>query len=153
MAAVVLLGLGGMSMALLGDGPDWAMPRSLTWVALAFGVALGVRALSGRIARRRPADDSRKERTGRTADLVVFIGTSVVYIVLIPLVGFFETSLLMITGMSVYLSARRSARLALKSAGVALAVCVVGYVVFMKMLYVPVPMNNFVGGVLQSIGL
>lgn len=150
-AAVVLLALGGLSLPLVEDGLDWAMPRVLAYVAIALGAALGVRAaLSRRL--RRPAAPAPRQ-AGQRLDLVVFLAAAICYVVAIPLIGMWLVTLPMLALVSFYLNERRTTAAAVQSAVVAAGTCLVGYVVFRHVLFVPVPANQWMAAILSPLGL
>lgn len=138
--ALVLLVLGGVSLATMGDGVrDWGFPRSLTYLLLTIGVVLLARGL----IRRKTGERIVLGRIGRNTriDLTVFVAAVVAYVWLIPFIGLWIANFLMISGLSVYLAERRDRRTVVVSLIVAAAVCAGGYVVFTYVFFVPVPIS------------
>lgn len=138
-AGLALLVIAAVAASGLGKGTqDWLFPQALTCLLAAVGAVLILRWLVLR-PRRRGADAAAEDSRGTRTDVLVTVGVIVVYALVIPLIGFWISSFLMLVGLCLYISDRRSVRSAAVIVGVSVAVCVVTYLVFEQIFYVPVP--------------
>ena len=119
---------------------DWIFPRILIYAAAVMGVGLAIKGLlgyGGRIALT-PA-----VLRGKGRDVAVFVLFAVALVLLVEPVGFWITCWAMIFGTSVYLSPERGTRQVMKSALIALAVCVFSFLLFYRVFYIPFPRANW----------
>lgn len=149
--AAVLVGLGVIALLSIGSGLDWAMPRALAVIAFVLGAAIAVRAVLGK--QTAAGTGGRATRSAGTVDLAVFLTASIVYVIAIPLIGLWLVTLAMLTLVSFYLNERKDRAAFTQSVVVAVATCLVGYVVFRHVLFVPVPSNQWTTALLSPLGL
>ena len=117
-------------------GLDWLFPVVLSYVLGAFGILLIVRGLAGSGGRVPVVPPILR---GQGVDVAVFIVLTVAYVGLMSLVGFWVMTALTIFAGAVYLDTERSARRLALAFGVALAACVVGFLLMTRVFYVPFP--------------
>lgn len=138
-AGLALLVIAGVAASGLGKGTqDWLFPQVLTCLLAAVGVVLILRWAVLRPRRRGAGADAEGPR-GRRIDVLVMAGTIVVYALVIPLIGFWISSFLMLVGVCLFISDRRNVRSTALIVGVSAAVCVATYLIFEQIFYVPVP--------------
>ncbi|MGH8666009.1 MAG: tripartite tricarboxylate transporter TctB family protein [Burkholderiales bacterium] len=141
LAALVLFVIGAVSLTQAGADPmNWAFPLLATYFILFAAAVLAVRVVFAVVAAHAPdivcmsAEDRIVAR-----DVLWFLLISLGYLLLMYGLGFWLASFLMLSLASLYLTldkTRRNLRLAVV---VPLATCVVAYVVFEHVFYVPVP--------------
>jgi Tripartite tricarboxylate transporter TctB family len=122
---------------------DWIFPLTLSYTLGILAVALTIRGLLGRGDR---VDTLLPVLHGRGVDVLVFTVIAAIYVILVPLVGFWTMSAVMIFVGSVYLDPTRSRRRIAISAIVALAVCLGAYVLLVLVLFVPLPPEAWLPG-------
>lgn len=140
--------VGATSLTAMGEGglQDWVFPQTATYLLLLIGAVLVVR---WALRRGRPGGDSGDGDTRRVtlsltargpgAEVVLFVVGLAVYVLMIPLVGFWSMSFVMVAAVSLLLAERMTLRHAAVSLAVASVVSVAGYLVFMRVFFVPVP--------------
>ncbi len=141
LTALVLFFVGGV--ALFGAGDDiknWIFPLLAAYLLIGIAVALVGRVVFAAIMKHVP-DIVRLAQEDRIAfiDVLVFFLIVLAYMFVMFGLGFWLSSLLMLSLTSFYLTldkTRRNIRLALV---VPLATCVVAYFVFLHVFYVPFP--------------
>jgi hypothetical protein len=141
LAALVLFSIGAISLS--QEGPDlmnWVFPQLATYVALAVGAVLLARVVFGAAIKRLPDTFQWGPEDRPVAiDLVVFCAIVLAYVFVMYGLGFWLSSFLMMSLASIYLTQDKSRR----SIGVAIAAafgtCVVAYIVFLHVFYVPLP--------------
>ena len=139
--ALVLFGIGAVFSADSGENvKDWIFPLLATYLVLGIAVALFVLAIF-RAIKKRHADIIHLTSEDRIAyfDVLVFSLIVLAYVLVMYGLGFWLSSLLMLTLTSVYLTldkTRRNIRLALV---VPLATSVAAYLIFTHVFYVPFP--------------
>lgn len=115
---------------------DWLFPVVLSYALLALAVVLVVRGVLGR-GDRMPLSPAIFR--GQGGDVTVFCVLTIVYIVVIPWIGFWVASALMICAAGVFLETRRSWRSAVVAAVVAVAACTAGYLSLTEIFYIKFP--------------
>lgn len=135
--AVFLLNAGG------DDPLDWIFPQTLSYTLAIIGVYLTVRGLLGFGHK---TDTLLPILHGRGVDVLVFTVLAVITVALVPVVGFWTMTALMLCAGSVYLDHARSRKRIALSAVVALAVCVAAYLLLVLVLYVPIPPEPWLPG-------
>lgn len=141
LSAIVLLFLGGVIWGDSGsDVKDWIFPLLAAYVALGIGAALLVRVLLGGMINRVPdLIDRMSEHRVVVIDLAVFCAVVLVYILLLYGLGFWLASFLMVMSTSLYLTKEKTRRNVIVAIVMPAVMCVVAYIVFMEIFYVPLP--------------
>ena len=132
-AAFFLLGAGSETL-------DWVFPRVLSYAIGAIGIVLLIRALfgyGGLVAAVPPI------LRGIGGDIATFIGAAIAYVVLLPLLGFWPVSGVMIFATSVFLARERSRRIVIISLSASIAACVLAYLLLERVFYVPFPRGRW----------
>lgn len=125
-----------------------ALPRMLAVAMMGFSILLILRALlveamylraarrvAGPVAPERPGEDGHSFTRGQhlKAAGVVLIG--IVYLLILPWLGYVPSVVLLVAGMSIYIGAQAG----LHTLGVAVAVAVAFYLLFVVLLGIPLP--------------
>jgi lysylphosphatidylglycerol synthetase-like protein (DUF2156 family) len=149
LSALMLLLLGGVIWGDSGsDVKDWIFPLLASYVALVIGALLLLRVLLGGVLDRAPDLIERLGEHRRVAiDLLVFSLVVLVYILVMKGLGFWLSSFLMVTATSLYLTMDRTRRNVITAILMPLAVCVIAYIVFIRIFYVPVPEATWWSGI------
>lgn len=143
-SGVFLLAVVAVAVLNAGEGTlDWIFPLALSYTLAAIAIYLTVRGLLGRGDR---TDTLVPVLHGRGIDVLVFTVITAVYVVLVPPIGFWTMSALMLFAASVYLDSERTRKRIALAAGVAVAVCLVAYVLFVRVLFVPLPPEGWLPG-------
>jgi hypothetical protein len=140
-AALVLFSIGAISFSQEGPDPmNWVFPQLATYVVLTIGVILLARVVFGAALKRIP-DTFQWESEDRAVilDLVGFGVIVLAYVFVMYGFGFWLSSFLMMSLASIYLTLDKTRRSIGVAILVALATCVVAYVVFLHVFYVPLP--------------
>lgn len=140
-AALVLLVIGAVSLSQAGADPmNWAFPLLATYFILFAAAVLVVRAVVTAVAERAPdiVHMSAQDRIV-ALDVFWFLLISLGYLLVIYGLGFWLASFLMLSLTSVYLTLDKTRHSLGLAVVVPLATCVVAYVVFQHVFYVPVP--------------
>jgi hypothetical protein len=148
-SGLVLFFIGGVALSAMGTDPrNWIFPQVLTYLILFMGVLLVGRVLLGAVVKRAP-DIMRSTREGRSAfvDLLVFCAVVLVYILVVDGLGFWLSSLLMLSVASIYLTPHKTPRNIGLAIVVPLVACVLAYLVFLHLFYVPVPEATWWAGI------
>jgi hypothetical protein len=136
---VIMLGIAALFLLNAGSTElDWLFPIVLSYALVAMAVVLIVRGALG-FGGKMPLVPSILR--GRGVDVLVFAASSVVYVALIPHVGFWIMTALTITVAAVYLDTRRSVKRLIISAVVAVVVCVVAYLMLTEVFYIEFPLG------------
>jgi len=141
LSALVLVFIGAVALSKAGNDPrNWIFPRLATYVILAVAAVLIAQVAIRAIMERAP-DIIPWEPEDRIVliDLVVFGAIALGYIFVMYGLGFWLASFLMLTLASIYLTQERSRRNLVLAVVVPLAACVVAYVIFLHVFYVPLP--------------
>jgi hypothetical protein len=141
LAALVLLFIGTVAWAKSGsDLMNWAFPLLATYFILFAAAVLVVRAVVAAVAERAP-DIIRIGAEDRTVwlDVSTFLVIALVYLLVLYGLGFWLSSFLMLSLASIYLTRDKTRHNIALAIIVPLATCVLAYVVFMHVFYVPVP--------------
>jgi hypothetical protein len=141
LSALVLFFIGAVSLSQAGSDPrNWIFPLLATYVVLAIATALLARVAIAAAMKHRPdviprASDNRVV----LIDLVVFCAIVLGYVLVMYGLGFWLASFLMLSSVSVYLTLEKTRRNVGLAILVPFAACVVAYVVFLHVFYVPLP--------------
>ena len=119
---------------------NWAFPLLATYFILFAAAALVVRAVFAAVAGRAP-DIISIGAEDRTVwlDVSTFFVIALVYLLVLYGLGFWLSSFLMLSLVSIYLTRDKTRHNMALAIVVSLATCVVAYVVFLHVFYVPLP--------------
>lgn len=148
LSVLLLFIIGGIALSQAGsDMMNWIFPRLAAYLILALGVALLVQALVAAAMKRAPdlIDGIRENRTV-FVDIVVFCTIIFVYMLVMYGLGFWLASFLMLSLTSLYLTLEKTPRNVMLAIVVPLATCVVAYVIFLHIFYVPLPQARWWAG-------
>lgn len=150
LSALVLIVIGGVIWADSGsDVKDWVFPLLASYIALAIGAVLLARVLLGGLLNRAPdLIVGLAEHRHVVIDLLVFGAIVLVYILVMKGLGFWLASFLMVTLTSLYLTLEKTRRNVITAIVMPLVVCIVAYIVFMHVFYVPVPQATWWSGLI-----
>jgi hypothetical protein len=141
LAALVLFSIGAISLSQEGDDlMNWVFPRLATYVVLAIGTVLLARVVFGEAIKRLPDTFQwGPEDRAVAIDLVVFCAIVLAYVFVMYGLGFWVSSFLMMSLASIYLTQDKSRRSIGVAIAAALGTCIVAYIVFLHVFYVPLP--------------
>jgi hypothetical protein len=145
LAALVLLSIGSVSLAEAGSDPmNWAFPLLATYFILFVAAVLVVRVVFAEVAARVPdiLSISAEDRVV-ARDVFVFLLIALGYLLLMYGLGFWLASFLMLLLASIYLTLNKTPRTMGLAVVVSLGTCVVAYVIFQHVFYVPVPQASW----------
>lgn len=148
-SALLLFLVGGIFQSQMGTGmEDWIFPQVLTYLIMSIGALLLLRVVLAALARRAPdlLRISREER-GMVIDVVVFCVIAVTYMLVVNGLGFWLSSFLMLSLTSLYLTPQKTRRNVTLAIVVPLVACILAYIVFLHVFYVPVPTATWWPGV------
>lgn len=141
LSALVLFFIGGVALSQAGpEMMNWLFPRLAAYLILALGLALLVQvALAAAMNRAPDLIDGIRENRVVIVDLAVFGAIVLVYMLVMYGLGFWLASFLMLSLTSLYLTIEKTPRNVMLAIVVPLATCVVAYVIFLHVFYVPLP--------------
>ncbi|AYY11705.1 tripartite tricarboxylate transporter TctB family protein [Actinobacteria bacterium YIM 96077] len=138
-AGCVCFAVAGLFGMRTGDGGrwlDWVYPQWLLGVIAAVGVILVVRGLLGYGNKRSLVPPVLR---GGGTDVAAFAVLAIGYVLLVDVAGFWPMSALLVALASLYFAGERSRRTLIISVLTAVAVSLVGAVVFREIFYIPFP--------------
>lgn len=141
LTALVLFGVGAVFSADSGDDvKDWIFPLLATYLILGIAVALFVLVIFRAIMKRLP-DIPHLTEEDRIAyfDALVFFLIVLAYILVMRGIGFWLSSLLMVTLTSIYLTLEKTRHNMMLALVVPLLFCIVAFFVFTHVFYIPFP--------------
>ena len=141
LTAFLLLVIGAVFwVAPAADPKDWAFPRLATYLILGIAVALIARVAIAAIMKRVP-HVIHLTLADRIAliDVLVVLAIVFVYLLVLHGLGFWLSSLLMLSLTSIYLTLEKTRRNLMLAVVVPLATCIVCYFIFIHVFYVPFP--------------
>jgi hypothetical protein len=141
LTALVLFGIGAVFWVDPGaDVKDWIFPRLVAYLVLGIAVALTARVVFSAIMKRLP-DIMHVTLEDRIAfiDVLVFLVIVLAYMLVMYGIGFWLSSLLMLSLTSIYLTKERTRRNLMLAVVVPLLTCIVAYFIFLHVFYVPFP--------------
>lgn len=141
LTALVLFGIGAVFSADSGENvKDWIFPLLATYLVLGIAVYLFLLVIF-RAIMKRVTDIVHLTSEDRTAyfDVLVFSLIVLVYILVMYGLGFWLSSLLMLSLTSVYLTLDKTRKKIGLALVVPLVACVVAYFIFTHVFYVPFP--------------
>jgi hypothetical protein len=141
LTALVLFGIGAVSLSRTGaDVKDWIFPLLATYLILGIAVALLARVVLAAVLKRAPdIVDGFRENRLVVIDLLVFCAIVLAYVLVLNGLGFWLSSFLMLTLASIYLTQDKTRRNLVMAIIVPLAACILAYVIFLRVFYVPMP--------------
>jgi len=145
LTALVLFGIGGVFLSNSGDDlKDWIFPLLATYVALGIAVALVLLVIFRAIMNRLP-DILHLTADERIAyfDVLVFFLIVLAYILVMRGIGFWLSSLLMVTLTSINLTLEKTRHNMMLALVVPLLFCIVAFFVFTHVFYVPFPKGTW----------
>lgn len=149
LAALVLFFIGAVS--LIQEGPDmmnWVFPTLATYVVLVVATVLTIRVFFPNIVQR-TSDVIGMSADDKTAavDVLVFLLIVLVYLLVMYGLGFWVSSLIMLSLTSVYLTLEKTPRNIALALIVPLFICITAYVIFLHVFYVPLPQATWWAGI------
>jgi len=141
LTALVLFGVGAVFSADSGDNvKDWIFPLLATYLVLGIAVALVLLVIFRAIMKRLP-DIPHLAEEDRIAyfDVLVFFLIVLAYILVMRGIGFWLSSLLMVTLTSIYLTLEKTRHNMMLALVVPLLFCIVAFFVFTHVFYIPFP--------------
>jgi lysylphosphatidylglycerol synthetase-like protein (DUF2156 family) len=140
-SALVLFSIGAISLSQEGDDlMNWVFPRLATYVVLAIGVVLLARVVFGAAIKRLPDTFQwGPEDRAVAIDLVVFCAIVLAYVFVMYGFGFWLSSFLMMSLASIYLTQDKTRRNIGVAVVASIGTCIVAYIVFLHVFYVPLP--------------
>ena len=141
LAGVILFVIGSIAWANAGsDLMNWAFPLMATYFILFAAAVLVVHAVFAAVTEG-AADIISTSAEDRVIwlDVFTFLLIAVVYLLVMSGLGFWLASFLMLSLVSLYLTKDKTRHNVTLAIVVPLAACVVAYIVFMHVFYVPVP--------------
>jgi MFS family permease len=148
-SALVLFFIGAVSLSEAGsDVRNWIFPLLATYLILAIAAALLARVVIAAVMERLP-DIIPWDGEDRVVliDLVVFGAIVLAYMFVMYGLGFWLSSLLMLSLTSIYLTLEKTRRNLVLAIVVPLGACVLAYLVFLHVFYVPLPEARWWPGV------
>ena len=145
LTALVLFGIGGVFLSHSGnDLKDWIFPLLATYLVLGIAVALVLLVILRAIMKRLP-DIPHLTAEERIAyvDVLVFFLIVLAYILVMRGMGFWLSSLLMVTLTSIYLTLEKTRHNMMLALVVPLLFCIVSFFVFTHVFYVPFPKGTW----------
>ena len=141
LTALVLFGIGMVFLSDSGDDlKDWIFPLLATYLILGIAVALVLLVIIRAIMKRLP-EIPHLTAEDRTAyfDVLVFFLIVLAYILVMHGIGFWLSSLLMVTLTSIYLTLEKTRHNMMLALVVPLLFCIVAFFVFTHVFYIPFP--------------
>ena len=149
LAALALFFIGSVSLAAEGaDLMNWVFPRLATYFILFVAAVLVVRVVFAKVVERTPDIISMSAEDRLVAlDVLVFLLIALGYLLVMYGLGFWLASFLMLSLASIYLTVEKTRRNLALAIVVPFAACVMAYVVFLHVFYVPLPEARWWAGV------
>jgi hypothetical protein len=141
LAGLILFIIGLIAFANAGsDMMNWAFPLLATYFVLFAGAVLIVSALFAAVTGR-PLDVVRVSADDRVIwrDVFTFLVIALCYLMVMSGLGFWLSSFLMLLLVSLYLTKDKTRHNVALAIGTSIAACIVAYVVFEQVFYVPLP--------------
>jgi len=145
LSALVLFIIGSIALTNAGADPmNWAFPLLAAYFVMFAATLLVARAVFAAVAKREPdilhigAEDKVVWQ-----DVFTFLVIALVYLLVLYGFGFWVASFLMLSLVSTYLTQGKTRHRVALAIFVPFATCVVAYVVFQHVFYVPVPEANW----------
>jgi hypothetical protein len=149
LAALFLFFIGAVSLSQAGADPmNWAFPLLATYFILFSAVVLIVRPVFAAVAER-ASDIIKMSAEDRVVslDVLVFLLIALGYLLVMYGLGFWLSSFLMLSLASIYMTQNKTFHSVALAIVVPFATCIVAYVVFQHVFYVPLPEGAWLPGV------
>jgi hypothetical protein len=149
LAALVLFCIGSVALANAGsDMMNWAFPLMAAYFIMFAAAVLVARVVFAAVAERVPdiISVSAEDRIV-WLDVFTFLLIALGYLLVMYGLGFWLASFLMLSLVSIYLTQNKTRHNMALAIVVPLATCVVAYVVFLHVFYVPLPTASWWSGV------
>ena len=147
LAGLVLFIIGSVALANAGsDLMNWAFPLMAAYFIMFAAAVLVVRAVFAAVTER-ALDIISVSAEDRIIwlDVFTFLVIALVYLLVMYGLGFWLSSFLMLSLVSLYLTKDKTRHNVVVAIVTPLAACVVAYVVFLHVFYVPLPEANWWG--------
>lgn len=129
------------------DPKDWAFPLLANYVTLGIGIAFLAKFLYTTAVKHTPdLLEMKAENRAAAIDVVVSLVIVLVYLFVMFRLGFWPASLAMLILTSLYLTRERTARNIRLAFIVPVCICVVSYLIFTQVFYVPFPESGWFAG-------
>jgi len=148
LSALVLFFIGAVALSEAGtDRMNWIFPRLAAYLILGIAAVILARVVIAAAMGRAPdlIDEVHGNRVV-VIDLVVFCALVLVYMLVMYGLGFWLASFIMLAATSLYLTSHKTRRNVVMALVVPLATCVVAYVIFLHVFYVPLPQARWWAG-------
>lgn len=145
---IVLLAIAAVSFSQMGSKlADWIYPRILTYILVVGGAVLVIRSSVRFVLHRHggQVDVAGFFRQRVVRDVLLFILGILVYVLLQRIIGFWVSSVLMLTGLPYFLSVKRTPKELVLELIIAILVCAVAYFIFAVFFLVPLPTGILFG--------
>ena len=141
LSALVLFIIGSIALTNAGtDMMNWAFPLLAAYFVMFAAALLIARVVFAAVAKREPdiINISAEDRIV-WLDVFTFLVIALAYLLVLYGLGFWVASFLMLSLVSLYLTQDKTRQNVALAIVVPLAVCVVAYIVFLHVFYVPLP--------------
>jgi hypothetical protein len=149
LGSALLFVIGGVALSQVGDDSprDWVLPLLAIYSVLAIAAALFLRFLIVSFVKNAP-DMIRllRQDTPIYTDVAVFCVIVLCWVLLMFGLGFWLASFFMLLAASLYLTQEKTRKNLTVDVVVSLGACVVAYIVFLHVFYVPVPVASWWAG-------
>jgi Tripartite tricarboxylate transporter TctB family len=147
LAGVILFIIGSIALANAGsDLMNWAFPLMAAYFIMFAAAVLVVRALFAAVTERvLDIISVSAEDRGIWLDVFTFLVIALCYLLVMYGLGFWLSSFLMLSLVSLYLTKDKTRHNVALAIVTPLAACVVAYVIFLHVFYVPLPEANWWG--------
>jgi hypothetical protein len=149
LTALVLFFIGAVALAKAGSNlMDWVFPLMAAYFILFAAAVLVASVIFAAVAGRAPdiISVSAEDRIV-WLDVLTFLLIALGYLLVMYGLGFWLASFLMLSLVSIYLTQRKTRHNVALAIVVPLATCVVAYIVFLHVFYVPLPTATWWPGV------
>jgi len=141
LTSLMLFGVSALfSVGSSSDPKDWAFPLLANYVTLGIAIAFLAKFIFS-VAMKHLPDLIQMTANDRlsTLDVIVFMVIVLVYLFTMFGLGFWPSSLIMLILASVYLTQERTTRNIRLAIIVPICICIVAYLIFTQVFYVPFP--------------
>jgi multisubunit Na+/H+ antiporter MnhF subunit len=145
LAALVLFFIGSVALAKAGaDLMNWAFPLMAAYFIMFAAAVLVASAVFAAVTKRAPDIISMSAEDRIVAlDVFTFLVVALGYLLVMYGLGFWVSSFLMLSLVSIYLTQDKTRHKVTLAVVVPFATCIVAYVVFQHVFYVPVPQASW----------
>jgi lysylphosphatidylglycerol synthetase-like protein (DUF2156 family) len=141
LSALVLFIIGTVSLVNEGDDlMNWVFPRLATYFVLFVAAVLAVRVIFAETVKREPDTISvSPEDRLVLVDVFAFLSIVLFYLLVMYGLGFWLASFVMLSLASLYLTLDKTRKNIGLAVVVPLGICIVAYIIFLHVFYVPLP--------------